>query len=274
MEQAYLLYFMATLAGIKVATLGGDNHESTAALDENGVWFGDTHSLAVGKPVAVVAYYADGRDQYYCYFETGEITKWAEIKGKRKPIDASSVNFIDVPDDAWYADAVKWAITWGVTNGTSENTFSPYKPCTNDEILTFLYRAADDYKFKGGSLSFTPKNSWATDAIEWADSKGVITDSYDWLSNYDEDAPCTRATAVTCIWSAFGRPDASTATNFTDMDDYDIFKIGGVYWAVEQGIVTGTSETTFSPDLVCDRATIVTLLYRAYKESKESLPIH
>jgi len=275
MEQSYLLYFMATLAGIKAAVLRGGttvasgdmpvgtDHQSTAALDENGVWFGDTHSMAEGKPIADCARYADGRDQYYCNFETGKISKWGEIKGKRKPIDASSVNFIDVPEDAWYADAVKWAITWGVTNGTSENTFSPYKPCTNDEILTFLYRAADDYKFKGGSLSFTPKNSWATDALEWADSKGIII--YDYHEE-DEDALCTRATAVYYIWKAFGKPPAFTDPHFTDMVDRDKYK-GAVYWAVEEGIVQGTSETTFSPDVVCDRATIVTLLYRAYKDS-------
>jgi len=272
-EQAYLLYFMATLAGIKAAVLFGSttiasrdtpigtNHLSTAALDENGVWFGDAHSTAVGKPIATVAWYTDGRDQCCCLFETGEITKWGEIKGKRKPIDASSVNFIDVPEDAWYADAVKWAITWGVTNGTSENTFSPYKPCTNDEILTFLYRAADDYKFEVGSRYFTPKNEWAADALEWAYHEEII-----W-TDLDENAPCTRATAVCYIWKAFGKPTVSTKINFTDMGDCNLPIRRGVYWAVEQGIVTGTSPTTFSPDLVCDRATIVTLLYRAYKDS-------
>gem|GEM_PF-3062135 len=268
-EKADLLYFMATLAGVKAARLEGGNHASTAALDENGVWFGDTHSYAVGNPVATGAYYNDGQSYYCCDLETGEITRRWAIKGKNKPIDASTVHFVDVPEDAWYADAVKWAITWGITKGTSENTFSPNAPCTNDEILTFLYRAANDYKFKGRSLLFTPKNDWAVDALEWAYDKdmfrgaGLIALEYD---EDDEDAPCTRVMAVYYIYRSFGQPSRSTEANFTDMDEYRDYW-HEVSWAVEEGIVQGTSETTFSPDVVCDRATIVTLLYRAYKDS-------
>jgi len=264
-EQSYLLYFMATLAGIKAAILEGGEHQSTAGLDENGVWFGDAHSYAVGNPVAKGAYYDDGQDKYVCRLETGEIRKNGTIKGKKKPIDASSINFIDVPEDAWYADAVKWAVTWSITNGTSENTFSPDKLCTNDEILAFLYRAADDYKFDGdrSRQPFTPKNDWAADALKWAYYKGIIHHNYDVAK---EDVPCTRDDAVYYIWEAFGSPYASPTTNFTDLKGQ--WSHTYIDWAVEQGIVQGTSETTFSPDLVCDRATIVTLLYRAYKESK------
>jgi len=263
-ELSYLLYFMATLAGVKAAVLAGDNHQTTAALDENGAWFGDAHSAAVGNPVASVAYYDDGQDKYVCRLETGEIRKNGTIKGKKKPIDASSINFIDVPEDAWYADAVKWAVTWSITNGTSENTFSPNKLCTNDEILTFLYRAADDYKFDGDRRQpFTPKNGWAADALKWAYYKNIVSYGYE-----DEDAPCTRYNAVYYIWKAFGDPyDADTRCNFTDVEGIDYCK-PAIDWAVSKGIVKGTSETTFSPDAVCDRATIVTLLYRAYKDSK------
>lgn len=280
-ELSYLLYFMATLAGIKAVVLAGEttvaeggipigtNHLSTAALDENGVWFGDAHSMAVGNPVANIAYYDDGQDKYVCRLETGEIRKNGTIKGKKKPIDASSIDFIDVPEDAWYADAVKWAVTWSITNGTSENTFSPDKLCTNDEILTFLYRAADDYKFDGDRRQpFTPKNGWAADALKWAYYKGIIHHNYDVAK---EDVPCTRDDAVYYIWEAFGSPYVSPTTNFTDLKGQ--WSHTYIDWAVEQGIVTGTSPTTFSPDLVCDRATIVTLLYRAYKESTESLPL-
>jgi len=54
---------------------------------------------------------------------------------------SGSTNFTDVKPDAFYADAVNWAVASGVTNGTSATTFSPNADCTRAEIVTFLYRA-------------------------------------------------------------------------------------------------------------------------------------
>ena len=53
----------------------------------------------------------------------------------------SSTSFTDVPANAFYADAVNWAVANNVTNGTSATTFSPNADCTRAEIVTFLYRA-------------------------------------------------------------------------------------------------------------------------------------
>ena len=54
---------------------------------------------------------------------------------------SGSTNFTDVKSDAFYADAVNWAVASDVTNGTSNTTFSPNADCTRAEIVTFLYRA-------------------------------------------------------------------------------------------------------------------------------------
>ena len=54
---------------------------------------------------------------------------------------SGSANFTDVKSDAFYADAVNWAVASDVTNGTSNTTFSPNADCTRAEIVTFLYRA-------------------------------------------------------------------------------------------------------------------------------------
>ena len=169
---------------------------------------------------------------------------------------SSSVSFTDVPSGAWYADAVNWAIAKGITNGTGTNTFSPEAQCTNDQIITFLYRAAGSPAVSGVTLPFAVRNAWAGDALKWAYSRNVID------NGFDEEAPCTRYAAVGCIWKAFGCPAAQGGTNFSDIAGLDARPIA---WAVGKGIVNGTSATTFSPDLTCDRGTIVTLLHRAYK---------
>jgi hypothetical protein len=74
---------------------------------------------------------------------------------------------------------------------------------------------------------------------------------------FDPESPCTRAMAVEFMWKHAGSPDAAPAS-FTDVSS------GAVNWALAQGVTSGTSDTTFSPNDTCTRAQIVTFLYRAF----------
>ena len=81
--------------------------------------------------------------------------------------------------------------------------------------------------------------------------------------NFSPDAGCTRAQAVTFLWRAAGEPEPENKTNpFEDVKETDYF-YKAVLWAVEKGITTGTTATTFRPDNTCTRGQIVTFLYRA-----------
>lgn len=257
-ERANMLYFMATMAGIKAIILNDNEHQSAGALDENGVWFGDAHSTASTRPVAKYAYYVDGMDQYYCNLETGEIEKTRTFVGKEP--DRPVSDFTDVPKGAWFAEAVDWAVAKGITEGAEGNTFRPYDLCTHDQILTYLYRAAGKPDPGNTKLPFTPKNNWATDALKWANGARV-------RAGFDENAPCPRAVAVDYIWWALGEPRLKTGHGYvfadTDGRPYNTYAIS---WAVEQGIAGGTGGNNFSPDLACNRATIVTMLYRAFRD--------
>lgn len=168
--------------------------------------------------------------------------------------------FADVPSASWACDAVYWAVEKEITAGTGTNppTFTPGRTCTETEILTFLWRAAGQ-PASTAQLPFTPKNSWAADALRWAFEKSMIS------ASFSESTPCTRASTAAFIWRAAGGPAASAAAGFTDVPagaDY----APAVAWAVEQGITQGTGDgTTFSPNATCTRAEIVTFLYRAYK---------
>lgn len=260
-EQSGLLYLMATIAGIKAAILRSPGvHQGTAILEENGGWIGDDFKISLSKSHPTKAFYIDGTTKYKMDFTTGELTNMGEIKVPDKqpePDPVPDANFSDVPASAWYAGAVNWAVAKGITNGTSATTFSPAKTCTQGEIIVFLYRAAGSPK-ADADMPFTIKNAWATDALKWAYSKDIIY-------SIDENAPCTRATAVYYIWKAFGSHAAQSANKFTDLGGYENYK-RAISWAVENGIVAGTSPTTFSPGLTCDRATIVTLLQRAFSK--------
>lgn len=99
------------------------------------------------------------------------------------------------------------------------------------------------------------------DAVNWAVEKGITTGTS--ATTFSPNASCTRAQIVTFLWRASGSPEPKTASNpFTDVAA-NAYYCKAVLWAVENGITTGTSATTFSPDAPCTRAQGVTFLWRA-----------
>lgn len=108
-----------------------------------------------------------------------------------------------------------------------------------------------------------PASAYYYDAVLWAAEQGITggTDA----THFSPDGVCTRAQAVTFLWRAAGSPAPSaTAMPFTDVAA-DSYYYNAVLWAMENGITAGTSSTTFSPDLKCSRAHIMTFLWRSEK---------
>ena len=170
--------------------------------------------------------------------------------------------FTDVPADAYYADAVAWAVENGITNGTSSTTFGPNVSCTRAQMVTFLWRAAGSPKPTTTNNPFTDVQSSAYyyDAVLWAVENGVTEGTS--ATTFSPDAVCTRAQTVTFLWRQAGAPVVNYAISFTDVDA-NAYYVEAVRWAVSEGVTVGTSDTTFSPDMDCTRAQIVTFMYRA-----------
>ena len=166
-----------------------------------------------------------------------------------------AVPFRDVPPDAYYAGAVAWAVDQEITQGTSEDEFSPGQTCTHAEILTFLWRAAGE-PASYGDLSVLGQEYYAA-AVRWAREKDMLD------GDFDPQEGCARSDAVWYIWCAFERPEARPG-RFDDVPG-DAGYAGAVAWAVEAGVTQGTSEDEFSPGELCDRGQIVTFLHRAYQ---------
>ena len=101
------------------------------------------------------------------------------------------------------------------------------------------------------------------DAVLWAAQKGITGGMSDTL--FAPNAACTRAQIVTFLWRAAGSPEPKGMSGFVDVSA-DAYYAKAVAWAVEQGIVSGISATTFNPDAVCTRAQSVAFLYRAFGE--------
>ena len=177
--------------------------------------------------------------------------------------DNSVLNFFyDVPNGAYFYEAVKWAVDKGVTNGLSDTMFGPYESCTRAQIVTFLWRAAGSPEPKTAS-SFTdvPANAYYAKAVAWAVENGITNGMT--ATTFAPDATCTRGQSVTFLYRAL-KGTASGSANFTDVKS-DAFYADAINWAVANNVTNGTSNTTFSPNADCTRAEIVTFLYRAYQ---------
>ena len=180
-------------------------------------------------------------------------------KGTATPVSATQ--FVDVPASAYYADAVKWAVEKGITNGTDDTHFSPDAGCTRAQAVTFLYRAAGSPDVSvSDSFSDVPANQYYAKAVAWAVANGITNGTGD--KTFSPDATCTRAQIVTFLMR-YEKAAAASASKFADVSA-DAYYAGAVGWAVANGITNGTGDNTFSPNATCTRAQIVTFLYRDF----------
>ena len=171
--------------------------------------------------------------------------------------------FRDVPTDAYYYEAVKWAQKKGITGGIGNDLFGPYQPCTRAQIVTFLWRAAGSPVVNYAmDLTDVPGDAYYAEAVRWALSQGITTGTAD--GRFAPDATCTRAQGMTFLFRA-SKASADGAPAFSDVAA-DAYYAEAVKWATDNGITNGTTSSTFSPGSGCTRAQIVMFLWRLYAE--------
>ena len=179
--------------------------------------------------------------------------------------DNSMLNFFyDVPNNAYFYEAVKWAVKNGITTGVGNDLFAPEQPCTRAQIVTFLWRAAGSPEPKGAASGMTDvvSGSYYEKAVAWAIENGITTGTT--TSTFSPDATCTRAQAVTFLARALNAKAASAA-EFSDVPTGSYFA-DAVAWAAANGVTEGIGGGLFGSDNDCTRGQIVTFLYRAYNK--------
>ena len=178
--------------------------------------------------------------------------------------DNSMLNFFyDVPNNAYFYEAVKWAVKNGITTGVGNDLFAPEQPCTRAQIVTFLWRAAGSPEPKAASsFADVAAGSYYAKAVAWAVENGITTGTT--TSTFSPDATCTRAQAVTFLARALNAK-AVSAAEFSDVPT-DSYFADAVAWAAANGVTEGIGGGLFGPDNDCTRGQIVTFLYRAYNK--------
>ncbi len=172
--------------------------------------------------------------------------------------------FKDVPANAYYYEAVKWAQEKGITGGIGNGLFGPNDPCTRAQIVTFLWRAAGSPEPETRAMPFTdiPVGSYYYDAVLWAVENDITKGTSD--TTFSPNMTCTRAQIVAFLWRSEKSPAAGTANPFADVKS-TAYYADAVLWAAKEDITKGTTNTTFSPGADCTRAQIVTFLWRCKK---------
>ena len=178
--------------------------------------------------------------------------------------EASEQIFKDVPANAYYYEAVKWAQEKGITGGIGNGLFGPNDPCTRAQIVTFLWRAAGSPEPETRAMPFTdiPVGSYYYDAVLWAVENDITKGTSD--TTFSPNMTCTRAQIVAFLWRSEKSPAAGTANPFADVKS-TAYYADAVLWAAKEDITKGTTNTTFSPGADCTRAQIVTFLWRCKK---------
>lgn len=125
-------------------------------------------------------------------------------KGCPEPSSTSNP-FADVNSNDYYYKAVLWAVEKGITSGTSATTFSPNATCTSSQVLTFLWRSNNKPVANGNSsLAKQHSGQYYTDAVAWADSTGLLSDT---VANFAPNNNSPRSDIVTYLYRNAGSPD-------------------------------------------------------------------
>ena len=183
--------------------------------------------------------------------------------------DNSVLNFFyDVPNDAYYYEAIKWAAENGVTGGIGNGLFGPNQPCTRAQIVTFLWRAAGS-PVVNYLMPFTDvdEGAYYAEAVRWAASCGIVTGLTE--TTFGTNGVCTRAQAATMIYryaQAQGKGFTGAWMFHLPFTDVPEWAYESVAWCYMNGVTTGVNETAFAPGNDCTRAQIVTFLWRAFSK--------
>ncbi len=192
--------------------------------------------------------------------------KVANAYGDSNIASVTTGTFLDVlPGDSSYM-AVDWAVEQGIVSGTTPTTFSPRAACTRAQFALMLYRLAGKPDVDMSTNPFTdlPNNSGIKKAIVWAYNEGIVNGTS--ATTYSPNNNITRAQLVIMLWKMAGKPSVEGLDcPFTDLAGLTANNKKAVTWAFNEGIVKGTSATTFGPKANCTRGQLVIMLYRYNK---------
>lgn len=178
----------------------------------------------------------------------------------------SRLPFTDVPDDAWYYEALRYVWQKGLMLGIEQNVFDPESPITRGQLITVLHRLAGLPQAKAPDpFSDIPENRYYTAAVAWAYENNITTGVSETL--FAPEASVTREQMVT-FFARYAEMEGHTVETegnldaFIDGGSVSTYAVTAMAWAVSAGLINGVDEATLAPQGNATRAQMATILMR------------
>lgn len=177
--------------------------------------------------------------------------------------------FVDVPEDAWYYDAVRYVNENGLMAGTSANTFAPDLPTTRGMIVTILYRLEGSPNIENEIWGYPFKdvdaNAYYATAVYWARMNGIVAGYSDELFGPNDIITREQMATILYRYSQYKGCDTTAKADlskYTDAAQVGSYAVDAIRWANAEGLVNGTSATTLTPKGSATRAQVAVILTR------------
>lgn len=174
--------------------------------------------------------------------------------------------FIDVDENDWFYDAVTYVYSEGMMDGVSDTQFAPNSNLTRGMVVTMLYRLEDEPRVTGSSgFDDVASGAWYADAVTWAAENGIVNGVSD--TEFAPNVNITREQLAAILYryaeyndyDVSGRDDLS---EFTDRSSISGYALDAMRWAVDEGLITGITDTTIEPQGTATRAQAATMFMR------------
>lgn len=182
--------------------------------------------------------------------------------------------FTDVHSGEFYATAVDWMVTAGITNGTSPTTFSPNDKVTRGQAAAFIWRTACEPAPSSTHRFVDVVADWQQDPVSWLleNNAAPVLGTTDPSDRFGPDAALTRGQMAVLLYRIQGAPTDAVEIALSFADVTEPWQIEPVKWLLHEQITSGTSPTTFSPDRTVTRAEFATFIWRYSQQPAPGTP--
>lgn len=219
-----------------------------------------------------------GNGKYTFVMPEGAVTVDADftrITNVKPPVDEpdepeepekDELPFVDVEGGDWFYDAVYYAYTNGLMDGVSTTQFAPNSNLTRGMVVTILYRLEGEPRVTGSSgFTDVASGAWYADAVTWAAANGIVNGVSDTEFAPNTDITREQLAAILFRYAEYKGYNVSgrdSLTGYTDRGSISAYALDAMRWAVDEGLITGMTDTTIEPQGTATRAQCAAMLMR------------
>lgn len=187
---------------------------------------------------------------------------------------ASASNMTDIPSGSWYESAVQYCLNNNYMSGESETKFNPNGTVSRAQMVQVLYNLEGQPGYTSGHTPFediTP-DSWYYNAVRWSEENGIASGTS--ATTFKPNAPVTREQVATFFanYAKFKNNYSgaqSDLSKYSDQNKISAWAKENISWAVNYGLMSGTSETTLDPQGTCIRAQLAQFIKNYFKNDSD-----